>query len=76
MCRWQSGQMQRTANPSSRGFESHSALHHQDTNMYDKFKEEFWKWFDNLPEKAKQSYMYSKFDVAEEYFREFFYEKS
>lgn len=43
--------------------------------MYDKFKQEFWKWFDKLPEKAKQSYMYSKIDVAEEYFREFFYKK-
>ena len=44
--------------------------------MDEKFKEEFWKWFDKLPEKAKRSYMYSKFDVAEEYFREFFYKKS
>jgi hypothetical protein len=44
--------------------------------MSDKFKEEFWKWFDNLPEKAKRTYMYSNRDIAEVYFKEFFYKKS
>lgn len=39
----------------------------------DDFKVMFWKWFDKLPEKAKRSYQNSHLDVAEEYFREFFY---
>lgn len=42
----------------------------------DDFKVRFWKWFDQLPEKAKRSYQNSHLDVAEEYFREFFYIKS
>ncbi len=40
------------------------------------FKAKFWEWFDNLPEKAKRSYQRSHLDVAEEYFKEFFYKKS
>ena len=66
-----------TANPrpEKSGFDSHPSLHWLDT-MDEKFKEEFWKWFDKLPEKTKRSYIYSHLDVAEEYFREFFYEKS
>lgn len=43
--------------------------------MDDNFKKKFWEWYDNLPNKAKKSYMYSHLDVAEEYFREFFYVK-
>jgi hypothetical protein len=42
----------------------------------DEFKKAFWEWFDNLPEKAKRSYQRSHLDVAEEYFKEFFYKKS
>lgn len=38
------------------------------------FKRMFWKWFDALPEQAKRSYQYSKIHVAEEYYREFFYQ--
>ena len=40
---------------------------------HEQFKARFWEWFDNLPPKAKQSYMYAYIDVAEEYFKEFFY---
>lgn len=43
--------------------------------MDDDFKKAFWEWFDELPEKAKRSYQRSTIDVAEEYFREFFYKK-
>jgi len=39
------------------------------------FKAAFWEWYDNLPEIAKKEYMYNRYDVSEEYFREFFYKK-
>jgi hypothetical protein len=38
------------------------------------FKRMFWEWFDALPVEAKRSYQHSKIDVAEEYYREFFYQ--
>ena len=45
------------------------------STMDDEFKKQFWKWFDNLPQKAKRSYQNSHADVAEDYFREFFYNR-
>lgn len=72
MCRWRSGQTHAPAKRNNRGFESHPVL--QVMNM-DDFKRQFWEWFDSLPVKAKRSYQSSHLDVAEEYFREFFYDK-
>lgn len=37
------------------------------------FKEAFWIWFDKLPAKAKHSYHNAHLDVAEAYFRDFFW---
>lgn len=44
-------------------------------NTESEFKKAFWDWFDKLPLIAKKSYWASHYDVAEVYFREFFYKK-
>jgi len=42
---------------------------------YDKFKQEFWQWFDSLPVDKKEKYWYYGYDIAETNFDILVYSK-